>query len=96
LNDGQSFEELKNLTISQRGPRGVYRDASQTKEQKLVKGWKAEETENYSLHDEVDPAVRIGRQIEAIRARCTILFPPTSRSRRHVVRVCKDRHQYMA
>lgn len=68
---------------------------------KLVKGWKADRTENYILvyHEEVDSGMvkSIGTQIEAIRAQIyEVMFPPdrpiTAFS---IVRVCKDQEQYM-
>jgi hypothetical protein len=102
-----SFEELKNATDSRNEAAGE--DLSQDREkryeqilkQKLVKGWKADRTKNYILvfHEEVDAKLvkDIGVQIEAIRAQIyEVLFPPDKPiTAFSIVRVCKDREQYM-
>lgn len=103
----RSFEELKEATDSRN--EGAKADLAQDREaryqqileQKLVKGWKAERTENYILvyHEEVksDLVKDIGRQIEAIRAQIyEVVFPPDKKiDAFSIVRVCKDREQYM-
>jgi hypothetical protein len=103
----RSFEELKSATDSRNEAAGE--DLSQDREkryeqilkQKLVKGWKADRTKNYILvyHEEVDANLvkAIGTQIEAIRAQVyEVLFPPDKPvTAFSIVRVCKDRDQYL-
>lgn len=66
----------------------------------LVRGWKAEDTENFILvfHTADQPLVRaIGADIEAIRKEYLKLFPPDRPiDAVSVVRICKDRGEYMA
>lgn len=71
------------------------------KSRKVIKGWKTHDTENYLLlyDEEVDEdLVRdVARQIEAIREQIyEVLFPPDAPiTAVSVVRICKDRAQYM-
>jgi hypothetical protein len=66
----------------------------------LVRGWKAEDTENFIVvyHTPDQPLVRaICADIEAIRKEYLELFPPAGPIEAvSVVRVCKDRGEYMA
>lgn len=66
----------------------------------LVRGWKAEDTENFIVvhHTPDQPLVRaICSDIEAIRKEYLKLFPPAGPIEAvSVVRVCKDRGEYMA
>jgi hypothetical protein len=66
----------------------------------LVRGWKAEDTENFIVvhHTPDQPLVRaICADIEAIRKEYLKLFPPAGPiDAVSVVRVCKDRGEYMA
>jgi len=104
----KSFEVLDEATDARN--EGAQEDLSQDREaryqqilkSKLVKGWKADRTDNYILvyHEDVDPKLvkDIGKQIEAIRHQVyEVLFPPdrpiTAFS---IVRVCKDAEQYMS
>ncbi len=67
---------------------------------KLVRGWKAIDTENFIVvyHTPDQPLVRaICADIEAIRKEYLKLFPPAGPiDAVSVVRVCKDRGEYMA
>jgi hypothetical protein len=103
----KSFAELKEATDSRN--EGAQQDLSQDREArfkqiletKVIKGWKAELTENYILlhSDEVDASMvrAIGKQIEALRAQVyEVMFPPDREIKDvSIVRVCKDQTQYM-
>jgi hypothetical protein len=103
----RSFEELKGATDSRNdaAQQELTSDPVKRREQvrrtKLVKGWKAVDTKNYILlHSEaVDPqlARTIGEHIEALRAQVyEKLFPPDRPIVDVcIVRVCKDRAQYL-
>ncbi|MCG3134154.1 MAG: hypothetical protein HMLKMBBP_01441 [Planctomycetes bacterium] len=104
----RSFEELK--TASDVRNEGASADLAedpakmreQVKATKLIKGWKAVDTENYLVvhHEDVDPklAKAVGVHIEALRAQVyEVLFPPDKPiTAVSVVRVCKDQEQYFA
>jgi len=66
----------------------------------LVRGWKADDTENFIVvhHTPDQPLVRsICADIESIRKEYVKLFPPAGDiDAVSVVRVCKDRGEYMA
>ncbi len=67
---------------------------------KLVRGWKAEDTEHYIVaYDTADqPLVRkIVRDVELLHAEYEKLFPPTTAIQAvSTVRVCKSRDEYLA
>ena len=104
----RSFEQLKSGATDSRNE-AASEELSQDREtrykqileKKLVPGWKADRTKNYILvyHEEVDAGLvkSIGVQIEAIRAQIyEVLFPPDKPiTAFSIVRVCKDRTQYM-
>lgn len=104
----RSFEELKSGATDSRNE-GANQELSQDREtrykqiveQKLVKGWKSDRTQNYILiyHEDVDQklAKAIGVQVEAIRSQIyEVLFPADKPvTAFSIIRVCKDREQYM-
>lgn len=67
---------------------------------KMVRGWKAEDTENFIVvyHTNDQPLVRtLVSDIESIRKEYIKLFPPVGEiTAVSTVRVCKDRTEYMA
>jgi hypothetical protein len=67
---------------------------------KLVRGWKAEDTENFIVvsHTTDQPLLRaLVRDIESIRKEYVKLFPPAGAIEAvSTVRVCKDRGEYFA
>jgi hypothetical protein len=103
----RSFEELRsasdsrNLAAQQELEKDPAKRREQVRKSKLVPGWKCLDTRNYILvyHDEVEPSLvrAIGDQIEAIRAQLyEVIFPPDRPIVDvSIVRVCKDRDQYM-
>jgi hypothetical protein len=76
--------------------RGV--EARKRARRELARGWKALDTENYLIvHHSKSEALmqRIGREIEAMRALYTELFPPTGElDCVAVVRVCRTKEEY--
>lgn len=79
---------------------GKYRAVAARKKarQELAEGWKALDTENYLIvhHCKNDELVRkIAREIEAMRALYTELFPPSGpMDQLSVVRVCRTMDEY--
>jgi hypothetical protein len=79
---------------------GKYRGVEARKHARsaLARGWKALDTENYLIvhHSKSDALMkRIGREIEAMRALYTELFPPAApMDNVSVVRVCRTRDEY--
>lgn len=67
---------------------------------RLVRGWKAEDTENFIVvyHTKDQPLIRnLMADIESIREEYIKLFPPAAEiTAVSTVRVCKDREEYMA
>ncbi|HVS18499.1 MAG TPA: DUF1570 domain-containing protein [Planctomycetota bacterium] len=67
---------------------------------KLVRGWKAEDTENFIIvhHTADQPLIRsLVADIESIRKEYMRLFPPVGEiTAVSTVRVCKDREEYLA
>ncbi|MBL8728990.1 MAG: hypothetical protein JNM25_11205 [Planctomycetes bacterium] len=79
---------------------GKYRGVEARKKARgaLARGWKALDTENYLIvhHSKSDALMkRIGREIEAMRAFYSELFPPAApMDSVSVVRVCRTRDEY--
>jgi len=79
---------------------GKYRGVEARKKARgaLARGWKALDTENYLIvhHSKSDALMkRIGREIEAMRALYTELFPATGEMDSvSVVRVCRTKDEY--
>ncbi|MHC5012435.1 MAG: DUF1570 domain-containing protein, partial [Planctomycetota bacterium] len=90
-----------NTSITDETDSKVFRE--RIKKEKLIKGWKALDTENYLLlyDEEVDAkkiVKRVAIEIEAIREQVyEKIFPPDKPiTAVSVVRICKNRDQYMA
>lgn len=103
----KSFELLDETRDSKnvRADQGPSDDPSKfrefVKKRKVIKGWKTLDTENYLLlyDEEVDSGLvkDVARQIEAIREQIYEVLFPSDRpiTAVSVVRICKDRAQYM-
>lgn len=95
--EGQDVTKLQQK-YARSGLRGI--DYRVKVRQKMVRGWKAEDTENFIVlyHTNDQPLIRtLLADIESIRREYIKLFPPAGEINAvSTVRVCRDRTEYMA
>ncbi len=95
--EGQDLTKLQQK-YARSGLRGV--DYRIEVRRKMVRGWKAEDTENFIVlyHTNDQPLIRtLLADIESIRKEYIKLFPPAGEiTAVSTVRVCRDRTEYMA
>ncbi|MBL9077833.1 MAG: hypothetical protein JNL08_10035 [Planctomycetes bacterium] len=93
-------DELAAAAIDRLYASGKYRgvEARKAARRAMARGWKALDTENYLIvhHSKSEELIkRIGREIEAMRALYTELFPPVgTMDSVSVVRVCRTAEEY--